>query len=64
MIALLFLGDTTNLPLDRYIAGLFVLAMFALIGSFVYLLREIFIASTAMRAQPTLRPRTLRRDGT
>jgi hypothetical protein len=49
VIALLFLGDTTNLPLDKYIAGLFVLAMFSLIGCFVYFLREIFIASSHMR---------------
>jgi hypothetical protein len=40
VIACLFLGDTANLPLDRYIAGMFVLAMVALIGSFVFLLRE------------------------
>jgi hypothetical protein len=64
VIALLFLGDTTNLPLDRYVAGLFVLGMFALIGSFAYLLREIFIASTAMRANRHMRPSRLRRDGT
>ena len=51
VIAMLFLGDTTNLPLDRYIAGSFVLGMLALIGSFVYLLREIFVAS----AHPHLR---------
>jgi hypothetical protein len=49
IIAMLFLGDTTNLPLDKYIAGSFVLAMVALIGSFIYLLREIFIASKHMR---------------
>ena len=49
VIAMLFLGDTTSLPLDRYIAACFVLAMVALIGSFVFLLREIFIASKHMR---------------
>ena len=63
VIALLFVGDTTNLPLDRYIAGLFVLGMFALIGSFAYLLREIFIASAAMRARRHMRPRRMRADG-
>ena len=63
VIALLFLGDTTNLPLDRYIAGLFVLGMFALIGSFAYLLREIFIASKAMRERRHMRPRRVRHDG-
>ena len=63
LIALLFLGDTTNLPLDRYIAGLFVVAMIALIGSFTALLREIFIASKAMRVSRARRPRRLRADG-
>ena len=57
VIALLFLGDVTNLSLDKYIAGMFVLAMLSLIGSFVYLLREIFIASAAMRShRHTRRP--------
>lgn len=49
VIAMLFLGDTTNLPLDQYIAASFVLAMIALISSFVFLLREIFIAAGHMR---------------
>ena len=49
VIAMLFLGDTTSLPLDKYIAASFVLAMVALIGSFSFLLREIFIASKHMR---------------
>jgi hypothetical protein len=50
VIAMLFLGDTTNVPLDKYIAACFVLGMLALIGSFMYLLREIFIASKSLRA--------------
>jgi hypothetical protein len=49
VIASLFLGDTTNLPLDRYIAGMFVLAMLALIASFVFLLREVFVSFRYMR---------------
>jgi hypothetical protein len=49
VIAALFLGDTTNLPLDRYIAGMFVLAMVALIASFVFLLREVFVSFRYMR---------------
>lgn len=57
VIGLLFLGDTTNLPLDRYIAALFVSAMVALIGSFVYLLREIFVASATLRSRRHKRPR-------
>jgi hypothetical protein len=46
IIACLFLGDTANLPLDRYIAGMFVLAM---IASFIYLLREVFLSFRYMR---------------
>lgn len=49
VIASLFLGDTTNLPLDKYIAGMFVLAMFSLICSFLLLLREVFVSFRYMR---------------
>lgn len=51
VIAMLFLSDTTNVPLDQVIAAFFVLAMIALISSFVNLLREIFIAARHMREQ-------------
>jgi hypothetical protein len=51
VIGLLFLGDTTNLPLDKYIAALFISGMVALIGAFVYLLREIFVASATLRTR-------------
>jgi hypothetical protein len=61
VIAMLFLSDTTNLPLDKYIAGCFVFAMVALIGSFVYLLREIFIASREMRMRHLHRVRAIAR---
>ena len=49
VIASLFLGDATDLPLDKVIAGMFVLAMFALICSFMFLLREVFISFHYMR---------------
>jgi hypothetical protein len=55
VIAMLFLGDTTNLPLDQYIAGCFVIAMIALTGSFVYLLREILVSSQTQRARRHVR---------
>lgn len=51
VIAMLFLIDTTALPLASYIAACFVLAMIGLIGSFVYFLREILIGSRYMREQ-------------
>jgi uncharacterized membrane protein YkgB len=56
VIALLFLGDTTNVALDQYIAGLFVIGMLCLIGSFVYLLVEIFVASKTLRSRRHVRP--------
>jgi hypothetical protein len=55
VIALLFIGDTTNVTLDKYIAGMFVASVFSLIGSFGYLLREIFIASSFMRSHRHVR---------
>ncbi|MET0320324.1 MAG: DUF2721 domain-containing protein [Duganella sp.] len=55
VIAMLFLGDITNISLEKYIAGMFVFSVFCLIGSFCYLLREIFIASAAMRSHRHVR---------
>ncbi|OGB21105.1 MAG: hypothetical protein A3I66_15010 [Burkholderiales bacterium RIFCSPLOWO2_02_FULL_57_36] len=54
VIAALFLGDALGLALATLIAMLFVMAMLALIGSFIYLLREIFIATgtLSMRREP------------
>ena len=49
VMAMLFLGDSANIKLDKYIAASFVLAMFGLIFSFVFFLREIFISSRFMR---------------
>lgn len=48
VIAALFLWDALRLRLAFFIAILFVLAMLALIGSFVYLLQEIFIATSTL----------------
>lgn len=48
VIAALFIGDALNLALAKFIALCFVLGMFSLIGSFVYLLREIFIATKTL----------------
>lgn len=48
VIAALFIGDALNLALAKFIALCFVLGMFALIGSFVYFLREIFISTATL----------------
>ena len=58
VVAALFLGDALNLRLGTLIATLFVLAMVALTGSFIYLLREILLATECLDAQ---RAHTLRR---
>lgn len=57
VIATLFIGDALNLALAKFIALMFVLGMVALIGSFIYLLREVFIAtrSLAVRHMHTAR---------
>jgi hypothetical protein len=44
VIAALFIGDALQLPVAAVVALLFVVAMFCLIGSFIFLLREIFVA--------------------
>jgi len=48
VIAALFVGHLTGLRLPSLIAGLFIVAMLALIGSFIYLLREILIATRTL----------------
>jgi hypothetical protein len=49
IIACLFCGDITSISLDQYIAGMFVLAMVALILSFSFLLREVSVSFRYMR---------------
>ncbi|MFC0351195.1 DUF2721 domain-containing protein [Undibacterium danionis] len=51
VIAALFLGDALGLQLDKIIAALFVLAVLALVGSFIFFLREIFVATKTLRRQ-------------
>lgn len=51
VIASLFLGDTTGLGLDKLIAALFVGGILALVGSFIYFLREIFVATKTLARQ-------------
>ena len=53
VIVALFVGDALNAEFSRSIAAFFVLSMLSLIGSYVCLLREIFIA-TRTHLQRTL----------
>jgi hypothetical protein len=46
VIVALFVGDALNAEFSRSIAAFFVLSMLSLIGSYVCLLREIFIATS------------------
>jgi uncharacterized membrane protein YkgB len=55
VVAGLFIADALNLKLASIIAGTFVLAMVALTGSFIYLLREIWLATEFMNAQQSAR---------
>ncbi len=54
VIATLFLGDATSLNLDKLIAALFVGGVFSLIGSFIYFMREIFVATKTLTRQRKL----------
>jgi hypothetical protein len=56
VIAALFIGDALNLRLANFIALCFVLGMLSLIGSFVYLLREIFVATGRLSMRYTAVP--------
>ena len=49
IIGCLFVDDITSIPLDKSIAAMFVLAMVALIMSFYFLLREVFVSFRYMR---------------
>ena len=51
VVAMLFVTDALNLKLASVIAGMFVLAMISLTGSFIYLLREILLATDFMNQQ-------------
>lgn len=51
VIATLFIGDALNKKLDSLIAVLFVAGIFTLIGSFIYFLREIFVATKTLERQ-------------
>lgn len=48
VIASLFVGAAFRVSLNQFIAALFILAMMSLIGGFIYLLREIFVATQSM----------------
>ncbi len=51
VVAMLFVTDALDLKLASVIAGMFVLAMVSLTGSFIYLLREILLATEFMNQQ-------------
>ncbi len=51
VVAALFVTDALDLRLASVIAGMFVLAMVSLTGSFIYLLREILLATDFMNQQ-------------
>jgi hypothetical protein len=52
VIVTLFVAALLNVSGSRWIAGLFIAAMLALIGGLVVFLREIFIATASVRIDP------------
>jgi len=52
VIVTLFLSALLAMNSPRLIAGLFVLAMFALVGALVAFLQEIFVATASVRIDP------------
>jgi hypothetical protein len=48
VIVALFLTDVFDIAFDRVIAALFILSMTSLIASFLYFLREIFLATVTL----------------
>ncbi len=58
VVAGLFITDALNLRLATVIAGFFVLAMVSLTGSFIYLLREVLLATEFMNRQQDRRARS------
>jgi len=51
VIAALFVGDAMGLNLDKLIAGLFVGGILSLIGSFIYFMSEIIVATRTLDRQ-------------
>jgi len=51
VIAALFAGEALDMQFDRLIACLFVAGVIALIGSFAFFLREIFVATKTLTRQ-------------
>lgn len=51
VIAALFTGDALGLNLDKLVAALFVGGIVSLIGSFIYFMREILVATKTLTRQ-------------
>jgi hypothetical protein len=52
VIVTLFLAALLDVSAARSIAGLFILAMLALVGGLITFLREIFVATASVRIDP------------
>ena len=60
VIAALFAGDALGLELSKIIASFFVLGILSLVGSFVYFLREIFVATRTLERDRQRRGRGIK----
>lgn len=54
VIATLFMGGALNVSLSTTIAVMFILCMVTLVCSFIYLLREIFVATSTLSMRPLI----------
>jgi hypothetical protein len=52
VIVTLFLAALLHVSASRWIAGLFIVAMLALVGGLISFLREIFVATASVRIDP------------
>jgi hypothetical protein len=52
VIVTLFLAALLHVSASRWIAGLFILAMLALVGALIAFLQEIFVATASVRIDP------------
>ena len=52
VIISLFVSALLDVNVSRWIAGLFVLAMMALVGGLMVFLQEIFVATASVRIDP------------
>ena len=49
VIVALFISALSNVPISKIVGGIFIAAMFALIATLLFFLREVFLATRTLR---------------